>query len=389
MGVAIGIDPDTGTTVTGVTYGGQAMTRLTTVHTGGSTAGYIELWYKIAPLSGSNAVQITWTGGALNELGSGAVSFTGVDQTTGLNNTATASGSGATAATNVSSAAGNMVYAVAGNGASITLIAGPAVQRWVENVDAGTGCGNSMGATSDGAASVSMSFTVTSDIWAVIGANILAAADAVVNAFQVGGVGAHLRARTKMVGILMAISHVKSNAIGDFTGTVTVLNSLGLPTTAAATDLVRPSDWNSVHNQFYTLSGNTSNASTASGTNVVLQAAGNITLVGSTDTIVISGGPVIGGWEPIPMGNNSTFSSQGQNSLYLQKLNPDEAYSFNNFELSVSGSFVSSSNSQVVAHTIRYGLYSLETNNSYISLATSSLFINASLQQHYSDGVHC
>ena len=83
----------------------------------------------------------------------------------------------------------------------------------------------------------------------------------------------------------MAISHSKSVTIADFTGTVTVFNSLGATQTANATDLVRPSDWNSVHNQYYTLSGNTNNASTVSGTNVVFQGAGAVTLTGTNQTI--------------------------------------------------------------------------------------------------------
>lgn len=86
----------------------------------------------------------------------------------------------------------------------------------------------------------------------------------------------------------MAVSHVFSNAVVDWTGTVTVHNSQGSTTTAAATGMVRPVDWNSAHNQFYTLSGNTNNASTASGTNVVLQGVGAVTLIGSTNTIGIS-----------------------------------------------------------------------------------------------------
>lgn len=86
----------------------------------------------------------------------------------------------------------------------------------------------------------------------------------------------------------MAISHVKSNAVGDFTGTVTVFNSAGATATVAATDLVRPSDWNSAHNFTYTLSGNTLNASTASGTNVVYAGSGGVSLGGSTGTIVFS-----------------------------------------------------------------------------------------------------
>ncbi len=87
----------------------------------------------------------------------------------------------------------------------------------------------------------------------------------------------------------MAVSHVKSDTIADFTGTITGFNSQGSTTTIVATDLVRPSDWNSAHNQFYTLAGNTNNASTASGTNVVFSAAGNLTIAGSTGTIVFSG----------------------------------------------------------------------------------------------------
>jgi len=88
----------------------------------------------------------------------------------------------------------------------------------------------------------------------------------------------------------MAVSHVKSDTIADFTGTITGFNSQGSTTTIAATDLVRPSDWNSAHNQFYTLSGNTTNASTASGTNVVFQGGQLITLGGSTGTIGIRAG---------------------------------------------------------------------------------------------------
>lgn len=43
------------------------------------------------------------------------------------------------------------------------------------------------------------------------------------------------------------ISHAKSDTIADYTGTATVLNSAGATTTVLATNLVRPSDWNSAH----------------------------------------------------------------------------------------------------------------------------------------------
>lgn len=50
----------------------------------------------------------------------------------------------------------------------------------------------------------------------------------------------------------MSVVHAKSVTVADFTGTVTAFNSQGSTTTVAASDLARPSDWNSGHNQLYT-----------------------------------------------------------------------------------------------------------------------------------------
>ena len=86
----------------------------------------------------------------------------------------------------------------------------------------------------------------------------------------------------------MAISHVKSNPVADFTGTVTVFNSAGQTTTTLASALVRPSDWNSAHNQFLTISGNTAGVSTMSGTNIVLQGGANVTLSANGASLVFS-----------------------------------------------------------------------------------------------------
>jgi hypothetical protein len=81
---------------------------------------------------------------------------------------------------------------------------------------------------------------------------------------------------------MAALSHIKSDTIGDFTGTVTVFNSQGSTATVAATDLVRPSDWNSAHNFFQTISGNTLGQSTASGTNLVIGATDGVSVSLST-----------------------------------------------------------------------------------------------------------
>jgi len=87
----------------------------------------------------------------------------------------------------------------------------------------------------------------------------------------------------------MAISHVFSSPLNDITGTVTVFNSAGQTTTGIATQIVRPSDWNSVHKHYVTLSGNVVGDSTLSGTNIVYQGGDNITLSGTGQTIIFSG----------------------------------------------------------------------------------------------------
>jgi hypothetical protein len=53
----------------------------------------------------------------------------------------------------------------------------------------------------------------------------------------------------------MAVSHVLSSPIANMTGTVTVFNSQGSTVTANATEIVRPQDWNSAHNQYMTIAG--------------------------------------------------------------------------------------------------------------------------------------
>ena len=51
------------------------------------------------------------------------------------------------------------------------------------------------------------------------------------------------------------ISHAKSDTIADFTGTITVNNSSGGTLTILATNIVRPSDWNSNHQNTLSVAG--------------------------------------------------------------------------------------------------------------------------------------
>jgi hypothetical protein len=87
----------------------------------------------------------------------------------------------------------------------------------------------------------------------------------------------------------MNISHVKSNTIADFTGTVSALNSAGVLATVVASALVLPSDWNSAHAQALTIGGNTAGQSTWSGTNLHMHGGNNVTLALNGNTLSVSG----------------------------------------------------------------------------------------------------
>jgi hypothetical protein len=88
---------------------------------------------------------------------------------------------------------------------------------------------------------------------------------------------------------MSALSHAKSLTQADFGGTVTVFNSQGSTVTAAATDLARPADWNSVHQQYITISGNTEGTANATATNIVWAGGYGIELSMST----VAGGATI------------------------------------------------------------------------------------------------
>jgi hypothetical protein len=162
----------------------------------------------------------------------------------------------------------------------------------------------------------------------------------------------------------MAVIHVKSNTVADFTGTVTVGNSAGATTTIAATDLVRPSDWNSQHSVVFTLGGNTSVQSTCGGTDLRIHGAGGITVAGSTGTLVISGhvGTLLStvlapGDMKVPFAQSSF--SIGQNSLFIFPCHLESDISADHMRMPV---FVTNSSSAAASvqkgQTFLFGVYS-------------------------------
>jgi hypothetical protein len=88
-------------------------------------------------------------------------------------------------------------------------------------------------------------------------------------------------------------------------------------------------------------------------------------LNGSTVTASVNAGggaaETLTNYVPNQLGANTTFSSLGQNTVYFQHFIPDEYVTMSKIEMYARGSFVSSSNSQVYAQTVHYGLYSQDT----------------------------
>ena len=167
---------------------------------------------------------------------------------------------------------------------------------------------------------------------------------------------------------MAAISHVKSNAVADWgAGAVTVFNSVGSTVTVDATNLVRPVDWNSAHNQYWTISSNTSgDASTHSGTNLIFGGQGAMTLnmstAASAATIWVSA-PIdtpMSEYEPIQATGVLTNSTLGHLSVYMVPFYlDDEVYvSRVNFFVSVGTSMSADAATGSGGITLSAALYS-------------------------------
>src|SRR5437899_967627 len=139
-------------TVTSVTYAGQTMTSAGSA-VNANNAG-AEIFYLVAPAAGSNTVSVTLSGSA-NSLVGGAVTLTGVNQTTPLGTFASATSSSTTPSVNATSNAGETVIdtvSLTSSGA-ITVGVGGQTQQW----QAGTS-GRGAGSTKPGAPSPTMSW---------------------------------------------------------------------------------------------------------------------------------------------------------------------------------------------------------------------------------------
>ena len=171
VGVVVGKSNDKGL-VLAVKYNGVPMTSAGIVHSNNRTAGFVQLFYLVAPATGTNQVLVTMTGGT-GSIEAGSVSFTGVNQTTPIRNITTAFGNSATPSVTVASAPGNMVVDALATGCNGTITSTQSL-RWLKTLNCANGGGNGAQATAQGAASVPMGYNVPADWWGIIAMDLIA-----------------------------------------------------------------------------------------------------------------------------------------------------------------------------------------------------------------------
>lgn len=128
-----------------------------------------------------------------------------------------------------------------------------------------------------------------------------------------------------------------------------------------ATSVVRPSDWNSAHNQQITLAGNTAGQSTVSGTNIAFQGGNNVTLSAITAagaaTILVSGANTVA-QSVQPVYYSASGSTSSANTLDFGNSN---------------GVSFSLSNGSVVA-TVATNYMASNQSSNFVNTSQSSLF---------------
>ena len=162
-----------------VTYGGAALTLIGAVNSGGNQ-NRTEIWYQLAPPTGTASVVINMT--ASKEVAGASVSYYGVSQSTPLGTYASAGNNGSTTASvSVSSAAGQLVIdTVTTNGDANSLtVTFPASQTQVWNIFTGSGdAGNARGAgsTQAGSATTTMTWTLgVAKAWSIVAVPLIPA----------------------------------------------------------------------------------------------------------------------------------------------------------------------------------------------------------------------
>ena len=150
----VGVSIKEAKTVSSVTYNGLALTKAGAVSNSGNARA--EIWYQVAPPSGTSNVVVKISGNS--DIVIGAATFTGVNQTTPLGTFASQTGSTSTASVVAVSAPGEWVFdSVAVRDVAFINAGAGQAQRWNPTAFSNFQGGAS---TEPGAASVTMSWAL-------------------------------------------------------------------------------------------------------------------------------------------------------------------------------------------------------------------------------------
>ncbi len=159
VGVSMNISGNTGATVSSVTYNGTALT-LAGAHNDAGNTERVEIWYLVAPATGTHNIVANYSSGVGVVVG--ATNVTGADQTSPIRGFTSGDGAAAAIATlNVPSANGDVVVdtlAIAGTD-SVTAYGPTQTQAWASSSGATATDVYGSGSTRAGAASVPLSET--------------------------------------------------------------------------------------------------------------------------------------------------------------------------------------------------------------------------------------
>jgi hypothetical protein len=172
----------------------------------------------------------------------------------------------------------------------------------------------------------------------------------------------------------MQIIHAKSNTLADKTGTVTFWD--GTTTgSVAATNQIRPGDWNSAHNLSFALAGNTTVGSSTTATALPFRGTGGISLGISAGSLLFSGHApnTIDGYI-VPYLDREFLAAQiGNNQVFVQPLNVREAFQFDGLVMPIVYTATSNSSGSATL-SVSAGIYTRTGNSLSLLSSTSGTF---------------
>jgi hypothetical protein len=170
----------TSSAVTGVTYGGQALTRAAFINWG-TSKNEASLWYLVNPPTGSNTVAVTaiFIGVEANHVTAGAISFSGVNTAAPLGTAVSSKndtgGSGSASLTVNSTTSGNYVLSQIGTAAGGETATSSTLTWKLDVSPSGGGDNAAMAYAPSSGGNVTLGYAFTSDWWGAQAVEVKAA----------------------------------------------------------------------------------------------------------------------------------------------------------------------------------------------------------------------